>query len=151
MPCYPNTYEWAFFVGSSSVSVWTSQTCMNMLPCALNVCLHWLLCISSEEISFFNTHKCKPMWMCAHPDRLLHHFLLHLSILTLSHLKPLLFSLNLLHGAPPPSIPPVKSFHIHTLSLLCSCRHSVVHPPLLAPILPSPILLCLSSLSTSLY
>lgn len=69
-----------------------------------------------------------------------------------SHLKPL-SSRNLLHSAPPPSLPPVKSFHIHTLSPLRSCRRSVVHPPLLTPILPSPspILLCHPPLSTSLY
>lgn len=63
-------------------------------------------------------------------------------------LKPLLFSLNLLHCAPPPSALPIKSFHIHTLSLLCSCRRSVVHPPLLVPILPP---LPSLPLSTSLY
>lgn len=70
--------------------------------------------------------KRKPVWMCEHPDTQLHLFLSHPSILTL---KAVFFSLGILHCTPPPSAPPVKSFHIHTLLLPCSCRHSVVHPP----------------------
>lgn len=49
---------------------------------------HSLVCTSSREASFyFSTHKCKPVCMCAHPDRLLQHSLLLPSILTLSHLN----------------------------------------------------------------
>lgn len=86
----------------------------------------------------------KPAWTCAHTDRLLHPFHSH----TLTP-EPLLFPLSLLHRAPLPPISPAKSFHIHTLSLLCSAGTLWCILPCLSP---RYLLFLLSlPLSTSLY
>lgn len=62
-----------------------------------------------------SSRKCKQTGLCA--NRRLHH--LHFP------------------QSAPPCRPSFKSFHIQTLSLLCLCRRSAVHPLLLVPLPPS--------------
>lgn len=97
-----------------------SPICINTLWCTHIVCphpTHNFMCVlqgCQHFIYHIVTNKCKPVWMCAHPDKLLHS-----SILTLPF-KPLLFSLNLFIHVTPSSLLSRKFFHIHTLSPLTS-------------------------------
>lgn len=109
-----------FFLDLPRVLGCNSPICINTLWCTHIVCPHHthnFMCVLQGCQHFFYhmvTKKCKPVWMCAHPDKLLHS-----SILTLPF-KLLLFSINLFIHVTPSALLSCKFFHIHTLSPLTS-------------------------------